>query len=85
MIFHYKSRDYVNRSRRLHDLKANTREEIDILPDTLVRFMANTSNQFIQYIDNGERHLPDMIFKTVKQNFKHVLSLGNKNKTFMIL
>ena len=40
-----------------HDLKANIREEIAVIPaDTLVRVVANTS---------GGRHLPDLIFKTV--------------------
>ena len=49
-----------------HDLKANLREEIANIPaDTLVGVMANTRNQFIQYMDNGGRHLTGMIFKTV--------------------
>ena len=49
-----------------HDLKANIREEIANIPaDTLVRVMANTRNRFIQCMDNGGRHLLDVIFKTV--------------------
>ena len=48
-----------------HDLKANIREEIANIPaDTLVMVMENTRNRFIQCMDNGGRHLPDMIFKT---------------------
>ena len=50
-----------------HELKANIREEIANIPaDTLVRVMANIRNRFIQSMDKGERHLPDVIFKTVK-------------------
>ena len=61
-----KSRVYVNRPRSLLDLKANIREEIGNIPaDTLVRVMANTRNRYMQCMDNGGRHLPDMIFKTV--------------------
>ena len=57
-----KSRVYVNRPRSLQDLQANIREEIANIPaDTLV----NTKNRFIQCMDNGGRHLPDVIFKTV--------------------
>ena len=42
------------------------REEIANIPaDTLVRVMANTRNRFIQYMDNGGCHLPDVIFKTM--------------------
>jgi len=49
-----------------HDLKANIREEIaNISADTLVRVMTNTRNRFIQCMDNGGRHLPDVILKTV--------------------
>ncbi|QQP37514.1 Transposable element Tc3 transposase [Caligus rogercresseyi] len=33
--------------------------------DTLVRFMANTRNRYIQCMDNGGRHLSDMIVKTM--------------------
>lgn len=61
-----KSRVYVNHPRSLLDLKANIREEIANLPaDTLVRVIANTRNRYMQCKDNGGRHLPDMIFKTV--------------------
>ena len=80
-----KSRVYVNRPRSLQDLKTNIREEIANIPaDTLMRFIANTRNRFIQCVDNGGCHLPDMIFKIVRQNFKYVLSLWNKNETYMI-
>ena len=48
--------------------------------------MANIRNRWIQCMDIGGRHLPDVIFKTVcvKQNFKCVLSLWNKNNFFII-
>ena len=37
-----------------YDLKTNIREEIaNITADTLVRVMENTTNRFIQCIDNG--------------------------------
>ena len=49
-----------------HDLKTNIREEIANIPaDTLVRVMENTRNKFIQCMDNGGRHLPDVIFRSV--------------------
>ena len=49
-----------------HDLKANIREEIANIPaDTRMRVIANTRNRFIQCMNNGARHLPDVIFKTV--------------------
>ena len=38
---------------------------VNIPADMLVRVMANTRNWFIQCMDNGGRHLPDVIFKTV--------------------
>lgn len=61
-----KSRVYVNRPRTLEDLKANIRAEIDNIPvDMLERVMTNARNRLIQCIDDGGRHLPDMIFKTV--------------------
>ena len=61
-----KSRVYVHRSRTLQDLKVNICAEIGNIPaDTLVRVMANTRNRYMQCMDNGGRHLPDMIFKTV--------------------
>ena len=49
-----------------HDLKANIQEEIANIPaDKLVRVMASPRNRFIQCMDNGRRHLPDVMFKTV--------------------
>lgn len=41
-----------------------------------VRVIANARNRVIQYIDNGGRHLTDMILKNcVKQNFRYVPTL----------
>ena len=61
-----KFRVYDNRPRSLLDLKANIRKEIaNILADTLVRVMANTRNRYMQCMDNGGRHLTNMIFKTM--------------------
>ena len=57
-------------------MKANIREEIaDIPVDTLLRVTANTRNQFIQCMDNGARHLPDVIFKTVQNKTLNVYYL----------
>ena len=61
-----KSRVYANRPRTLQDLKANIRAEIaNISNDMLEKIMANARSRLTQCIDNGGRHLPDMIFKTV--------------------
>jgi hypothetical protein len=61
-----KFRVYVNRPRTLQDLKANIRAEIANIPAAmLVRVMTNATNRLIQCMDNGGRHLRDMIFKTV--------------------
>ena len=60
-----KSRVYVNRPRTLQDLKANMQEEIaNIAPAMLVGVMTNARNRFAQCMENGGRHLPDVIFKT---------------------
>ena len=61
-----KSRVYANRPRTLQDLKANIRAEIaNISNDMLEKIMSNARSRLTQCIDNGGRHLPDMIFKTV--------------------
>lgn len=61
-----KSRVFNNRPRTLDDLKTNIREEVANIPvDMLERVMRNTRNRFVQCIDNGGRHLADMIFKTM--------------------
>ena len=61
-----KSRVYVNRPESLADLKANIQNEIAKIPvDTLVRVMANTQKRYVQCMDNGGRHLPDTIFKSM--------------------
>ena len=60
-----KSRFYVNRPRTLQDLKTNIQEEIaNIAPAMLAGVMTNTRNRFTQCMENGGRHLPDVIFKT---------------------
>ena len=60
-----KSRVYVNRPRTLQDLKTNIQEEIaNITPAMLARVMTNARNRFTQCVENGGRHLPDLIFKT---------------------
>ena len=47
--------------------------------------MANTRNGFIQCMDNGRRHLPDVIFKTVQSKTLNVYYYyETKNTTFMI-
>lgn len=61
-----KSRVFNNRPRTLDDLKDNIREEVANIPvDMLERVMRNTRNRFVQCIDNGGRHLADMMFKTM--------------------
>ena len=66
LIFHYLSSKVFLSSSLWAFQKANIWEEIVKVPaDTLVRFLANTKNRFIQCMDNGERHLPDVIFQTV--------------------
>ena len=60
-----KSRVYVNRARTLQDLKTNFQEEIaNIAPAMLAGVMTNGRNRFTQCMENGGRHLPDVIFKT---------------------
>ena len=64
-VFFLKSRVYVNRPRTLQDLKTNIQEEIaNIAPAMLVGVMANARNRFTQCMENGGRHLPDVIFRT---------------------
>lgn len=61
-----KSRVYVNRPNTLEDLRANIRAEIaNITAAMLVRVMNNARNRLRQCMENGGRHLPDIIFKTV--------------------
>lgn len=61
-----KSRVYTNRPRTLEDLKANIQEETANIPIAMLeRVMRNARIRFVQCIDNGGRHLSDMIFKTV--------------------
>ena len=62
-----------------HVLKANIREEITNIPaNMLVKVMANIRNRFIQW---GTSPTSCDFQNCVKQNFKCVLSLWNKNKT----
>ena len=59
-----KSRVYVNHPRTLQDLKTNIQEEIaNIVPAMLAGVMTNARNRFTQCMENGVRHLPDVIFK----------------------
>ena len=59
-----KSRVYVNRPRTLQDLKTNIQEEIaNITPAMLARVTTNARNRFVQCMENGGRHLTDLIFK----------------------
>ena len=61
-----KSRVYVNRPSTLEDLKTNIQEEIaNITPAMLARVMTNARNRFTQCMENGGRHLSDLIFKTM--------------------
>ena len=61
-----KSCVYVNHPRTLQALKTNIQEEIaNITPAMLARVMTNARNRFTQCMENGGRHLPDLIFKTV--------------------
>src|SRR5258705_8763592 len=61
-----KSRVYTNRPQTLDDLKRNIQEETANIPiDVLERVIRNSRIRFNQCIDNGGRHLPDMIFKTM--------------------
>ena len=54
--------------------------------DTLVRVMANTRNRYMQCMDNGGRHLPDMIFKTVwNKTFKMYYQYKTTLKPFWFL
>ena len=60
-----KSGVYVNHPRTLQDLKTNIQEEIaNIAPAMLAGVMTNARNRFTQCMENGGRHLPDVIFKT---------------------
>lgn len=60
-----KSRVYVNRPRTLQDLKTNIQEEIArITPAMLEGVVRNARNRFTRCMENGGRHLPDVIFKT---------------------
>ena len=72
-----KSRVFNNRPRTLDDLKTNIREEVANIPvDMLERVMRNTRNRFVQCIDNGGRHLADMIFKTMwKKTLRYFLHI----------
>ena len=64
-MFFFKSRVYVNHPRTLQDLKTNIQEEIaNIAPAMLAVVMTNARNRFTQCMENGGRHLPDVIFKT---------------------
>ena len=64
LCFFYKSRVYENRPRTLQDLKTNIQEEIaNIAPAMLAGAMTNIRNQFTQCMENGGRHLPDVILK----------------------
>lgn len=61
-----KSRVYVNRPSTLQDLKTNIQEEIaNIMLAMLARVMTNARNRFTQCMENGGRHLSDLIFKTI--------------------
>ena len=60
-----KSSVYVNCPRTLQDLKTNIQEEIaSIAPAMLAGVMTNARNRFTLCKENGERYLPDVIFKT---------------------
>ena len=63
-VFFFKSRVYVHRPRTLQDLKTNIQEEIANIAATLAGVMTNTRNRFTQCMENGGRHLSDVIFKT---------------------
>ena len=64
-MFFLKSRVYVNGPRTLEDLKTNIREKIaNIALAMLAGVMTNAINRVSQCMENGARHLPDMIFKT---------------------
>ena len=57
---------YTDRPRTLLHLKDNIRRAIaDIPVDMLERVEQNFKNRVAQCIDNGGRHLADVIFKTV--------------------
>jgi hypothetical protein len=60
-----KSRVYTNRPQTLQDLKRNIQEETVNIPIKMMeRVMRNSRIRFNRCIDNGGRHLNDMIFKT---------------------
>ena len=60
-----KSIVYNDRPRTLAHLKTNIRNAIaEILVDMLQRVARNFRNRLNQYIDNGGRHLTDVMFKT---------------------
>jgi hypothetical protein len=61
-----KSRVYTSRPQTLQDLKRNIQQETANIPiNMLERVMRNSRIWFNRCIDNGGRHLPDMIFKTM--------------------
>lgn len=61
-----KSLVYQNRPNTLDDLRNNIRAVIDNIPvDMLERVIQNFRNRLNQCIDNGGRHLQDIVFKTV--------------------
>ena len=60
-----KSSVYLNCPRTLLDLNTNIQEEIaNIAPAMLAGVMTNARNRSTQCMENGGRHLPDVIFKT---------------------
>jgi hypothetical protein len=59
------SRVYTNRPQTLQDLKRNIQEETASIPINTLERDEKQHIRFNRCIDNGERHLPDMIFKTM--------------------
>ena len=74
-----KSIVYNDRPRTLAHLKTNIWNAIAEIPvDMLQRVARNFRNRLIQYIDNGGRHLTDVISKTAWKKFNEVICKGEK-------
>ena len=69
-----KSLVYVDRPRTIAHLKNNIRDAIANIPiDMLQRVDTNFKNRLHQCIRNGGRHLPDVIFKTMKKKLGYCI------------